>query len=234
MTALLRRFSLRRRTMGFALALALTAAPAIAQEAFPTPSRITLELAPVGVRYTVHAADSILSSGTENGVSLESYNGDRATGVFLHGTHGGELESIGYGRDASDRRYMWLSVSRGDSIDYVAMLYDVDRDLLPDFLLFRAVDRGQSGEFLTEYRSPVARDVPFDITIQSACQPPRCDPASWTVHDRERVDVPAFWFEMWRPILSFAAMRGERWIGRPVASLPSAPRAPAPRGGSEP
>jgi hypothetical protein len=145
--------------------------------------------------------------------------------VYLHGTHGGELESIGYGRDPAQRRYMWLSLSRGDSLEYMAMLFDVDQDLLPDFLLFRTVDRGRREEWLREYRAPVARDAPIDISIPSACQPPRCDPATWTVHEREHAPVPAGWFEAWRPLVALAAMRGERWIGRPAASLPPPPHA---------
>jgi hypothetical protein len=127
---------------------------------------------------------------------------------------------VGYGRDGAGRRYLWLSVARSDSLEHMAMAYDVDLDLAPDFLLVRTVDRAARAERLTEYRTAAARDVPLDIGIQPACAPPRCHPAEWTVHQRDRQEVPAFWFEAWRPAFALAAMRGEAWIGRPVAGLP--------------
>jgi len=211
-----------------ALLTASLAVTAAAQDPGPSTAGLPYQVGRNDVQYAARAADSILSSGTEGGVSLEAFNGGIATGVYLYGAHAGELESIGYGRDAANRRYLWLSISRGDSLEYMAMLYDVDQDLLPDFLLFRTVDRARRGEILTEFRAPVARATPFDISVQSACQPPRCDPASWTVRERTTIQVPAEWFDAWRPVVSLAATRGERWIGRPVESLPPAPRASGP------
>ena len=200
----------------------LTASPCLAQERTEMPPSLAIEFAPDGVRYVVVAADSILSSGTAEDVSLEGFNAGVATGVYLHGTFKGEHESVGYGRDPSERHYLWLSVERGDSLDYMAMLYDVDRDVVPDFLLFRTVDWRARAETLTEYAAPSVSGVGFDISVQPACTAPHCDPATWTIHDRTRVDVPDYWFDMWRPVLAFAAMRGERWLGRPVAALPRA------------
>jgi hypothetical protein len=213
------------KLLGIIASLILQAAPGLGQEPsrVPMPRQMALDLAPDAIGYVVHAADSILASGGERDVSLEAWSGEIATGVYLHGTLGGANESIGYGRDASSRRYLWLSVSRGDSLDYMAMAFDVDHDLAPDFLLFRTVDHAGRREFLTEYRTAVGRDEAFDISVQAACRPPRCDPATWTIHPRTRVDVTPFWFEMWRPVMGLAAMRGERWVGRPVASLPRAP-----------
>lgn len=100
------------------------------------------------------------------------------------------------------------------------MTYDIDRDLLPEFLLFRTVDRSGRRETVVEYRAPAVQDAGFDIQIQSACQPPACDPATWTVAEREVRFVPADWFEPWRELYGVAAMRGERWLGRPVAAIP--------------
>jgi hypothetical protein len=202
------------------LLVLFTVSPGVAQERVATPPPIAIEFAPEGVRYVVLAADSILSSGAAEDISLEAFNSGIATGVYLHGAFNGETESLGYGRDPNERRYLWLSVDRGDSLDYMAMLYDVDRDLAPDFLLFRIVDWRQRVETLTEYAAPSMSGVGFDISVQSACEAPRCDPATWTVRDKTRIDVPDSWFDMWRPVLAFAATRGERWLGRPVAALP--------------
>lgn len=203
-----------------ALAAVVTAAPHARAQEVPPPSRIALELAPGEVRFLVEALDAVLTSGSAEDVSLESFDGETATGVYLHGSLRGTRESVGYGRDAAGRRYLWLSVARSDSLEHMAMAYDVDLDLAPDFLLVRTVDRAARAERLTEYRAPAARDVSLDIGVQPACAPPRCDPAGWTVHERERREVPAFWFESWRPAFGLAAMRGEAWIGRPVAALP--------------
>lgn len=205
-----------------ALLLLLIASPALAQERHGVPPVVALELAPTEVRLLVMAADSILGSGSSDHISLEAFNQGIATGVYLYGTFRGALKSIGYGRDPGDRRYLWLSV-QADSIDYMAMAYDVDLDLTPDFLLLRTVDWGERVERSTEFRAPSVRDTPFDITLQPACIEPHCDPATWTVHDRARADVPTFWFEAWRPLMGLAAMRGERWLGRPVAALPVGP-----------
>jgi hypothetical protein len=153
-------------------------------------------------------------------VGLESFDSGRVTGVYLVGTLGERRESIGYGRDAAERRYLWFSVSRGDSLDYVAMTYDVDHDLLPEFLLFRTVDLAGRIESVVEYRAPSVSDVEFDIQIQSACQPPSCDPATWTIAERVVRLVPADWFEPWRELYGIAAMRGERWLGQSVESIP--------------
>ena len=178
-----------------------------------------LQLAPPEVRYAVRSADEILTT-PDSGVGLESFDSGRVTGVYLVGTLGERRESIGYGRDAAERRYLWFSVSRGDSLDYVVMTYDVDHNLLPEFLLFRTVDLGGRIESVVEYRAPSVSDVEFDIQIQSACQPPACDPATWTVAERVVRLVPADWFEPWRVLYGVAAMRGERWLGQPVETIP--------------
>lgn len=178
-----------------------------------------LQLAPPEVRYAVRSADEILTT-PDSGVGLESFDSGRVTGVYLVGALGERRESIGYGRDAAERRYLWFSVSRGDSLDYVAMTYDVDHDLLPEFLLFRTVDRAGRIESVVEYRAPSVGDVEFDIQIQSACQRPACDPATWTLAERVVRLVPADWFEPWRVLYGVAAMRGERWLGQPVEAIP--------------
>ncbi|HUP01417.1 MAG TPA: hypothetical protein VM737_07860 [Gemmatimonadota bacterium] len=190
--------------------------PARAQETV-TPE-VALTLAPPEVRYTVRAADSILTT-PDGGISLESFRGDTVTGVYLRGLLGGRAESVGYGLDPGSRRYLWLSVGRGDSLEYVAMLFDVDGDLTPEFLLFRTVDHGRRIESATEYRAPGVDDGDLDITFQPACAAPRCDPSTWTLRPREQVVVPAHWFIAWRPVFGLAAMRGERWIGEPVTAL---------------
>lgn len=180
---------------------------------------MALRLAPPEVRYAVRSADEILTT-PDSGVGLESFDSGRVTGVYLVGALGERRESVGYGRDAAARRYLWFSLARGDTLDYVAMTYDVDRDLLPEFLLFRTVDRSSRRETVVEYRAPGVRDADFDIQIQPACQPPACDPATWTIAEREVRFVPADWFEPWRELYGIAAMRGERWLGRPVESVP--------------
>ena len=185
-----------------------------------TTAEVALQLAPPEVRYAVRSADEILTT-PDSGVGLESFDSGRVTGVYLVGALGDRRESVGYGRDAAERRYLWFSVARGDSLDFVAMTYDVDRDLLPEFLLFRTVDRSGRRETVVEYRAPGVRDADFEIEIQSACRPPACDPATWTVAEREVRFVPADWFEPWRQLYGVAAMRGERWLGRPVESVPA-------------
>ena len=42
---------------------------------------------------------------------------------------------------------------------------------------------------------------------------------SWT---RRRLAVSDDWFGPWRALFGLAAMRGERWLGRPVAALGAA------------
>ena len=184
-----------------------------------TVAEAALRLAPPEIRYAVHSADEVLTT-PDSGVSLESFDSGTVTGVYLVGLLGERRESIGYGRDGAGRRYMWFSLDRGDSLDYVAMTYDVDHDLLPEFLLFRTVDHVARRETAVEYRAPSVRDADFDIQIQPACQPPACDPATWTIHARETRAVPADWFEPWRQLYGLAAMRGEHWLGRPVESIP--------------
>lgn len=200
------------------LLLTVVASPLGAQDEVRVPRDAAFRLAPAAVRYTVDAADSILASTDR--VSLESFRGDTVTGVFLNGTFDGEDRSVGYGSDPLERRYLWFSVGRGDTLDYVVMLYDVDLDLRPDFLLFRTIDARQQAEFLFEYRSPASRGENLDIEVSPACRPPRCDPAAWTVHERQHFEVPRFWFEPWRPLFALAATRGERWLGEDVRTLP--------------
>lgn len=167
---------------------------------------------PSEVWYARNAADSILAT-PDSGVSLEAFADDLVTGVYLKGTYRGQAESVAYGSDTVGRRYIWFSVGRGESLQYVAMLYDIDRDLSPEFLLFRTIDQEARGEFLVEYRTAEAAQSGIDITVQAACAAPRCDPATWTVHPRERVDVPEPFFDPWRSVFGVAAMRGEPWIG---------------------
>lgn len=197
--------------------LLLAAPPALAQR----PAEAALLLAPSEVRYSVRSAAEILST-PDSGVGLEAFDSGRVTGVYLIGSLADQRESIGYGRDAAGRRYLWFSVPRGDSLDYVAMTYDVDRDLSPEFLLFRTVDRARRLERIVEYRAPSVMGVDFDIQVQPACQPPRCDPATWTIEERAVVMVPTDWFEPWRALYGIAAMRGERWLGKPVDTLSAA------------
>lgn len=185
------------------------------------PADSALLLAPSEVRYSVRSADEILST-PDSGVGLEAFDSGFVTGVYLIGALADRRESIGYGRDPSDRRYLWFSVPRGDSLDYVAMTYDVDRDLTPEFLLFRTVDHANRIERIVEYRAPAVMGVDFGIRVQPACQPPRCDPNTWRIEERSVVMVPADWFEPWRSLYGMAAMRGERWLGKPVDMLPRA------------
>lgn len=170
------------------------------------------------MRYAVRSADEILST-PDSGVSLESFDSGSVTGVYLIGAMADRRESVAYGRDAAARRYLWFSVSRGDTLDYVAMTFDVDHDLMPEFLLFRTVDHRGKVESIVEYRAPSVADVDFDIQVQPACQPPQCDPATWTIAERQVRTVPADWFEPWRALYGIAAMRGERWLGKPVETL---------------
>ena len=171
--------------------------------------------------YAVAAADSILSSPGES-VGLEAFRGEEITGVYLHGEFRGERESVAYGADPQGQRYVWFSVARGDSIKYVAMLIDVDLDVTPDFLLFRTIDEAARVEVVVEYRSPATRDSPIDIQIQPACAPPRCDPATWTVRPRERIEVTGEFFDAWHAIFALAATRGETWLGKPKGIFQSA------------
>lgn len=177
-----------------------------------------LRLAPPEVRYAVRSADEILST-PDSGVGVESFDSGVVTGVYLIGLLAEERESIGYGRDAEARRYLWFSIGRGDSIDYVVMTYDVDHDLRPEFLMFHTVDKSARVETIVEYRDLSVVDLDFGIEVQPACQPPRCDPATWTRAEREVVVVPADWFDPWRSLYGMAAMRGERWLGKPVESV---------------
>jgi hypothetical protein len=167
----------------------------------------------------VHSAEEILST-PDSGVGLESFESGLVTGVYLIGTMADRRESVGYGRDDAARRYLWFSISRGDTIDYVAMTFDVDQDLLPEFLLFRTVDHRRRVESIVEFRATSHADVAFDIDVLPACQPPHCDPATWTIAERQLRSVPPDWFEPWRALYGIAAMRGERWLGKPVESLP--------------
>lgn len=208
----------RLAILSLSIVMTIVASPVGAQDDVRVPRDAALRLAPAAIRYTLDAADSILAS--THRVSLEAFRGDTVTGVFLDGTFGGEDRSIGYGADPLERRYLWFSVGRGDTLDYVVMLYDVDLDLRPDFLLFRTIDARQRAEFLFEYRSSATQGEILDIQVNPACRPPRCDPARWTVHERQHFEVPPFWFEPWRPLFALAATRGERWLGEGVRTLP--------------
>lgn len=200
-------------------ALACTAIPSAAQDDVAIPRDTALRLAPSGVRYSIEAADSILVTAAV--ISVEAFRGDTVTGVFLNGEFGGRPRSIGYGADSLDRRYLWFSIGRGDTLDYVALLYDIDLDLRPEYLLFRTIDHGRRTEFAVEYRAPAAADEAIDIEFPSACQPPGCDPDTWTVHERQRFEVPGFWFEPWRALFALAATQGERWLGMDQRTLPA-------------
>lgn len=192
---------MRRTAAPIALAALLAAAPA-ARAQKP------------GLWYAAEAADSILST-EDGGVSLEAFDGDTVTGVFLRGTWRGEPGSVAWGVDGEGRRYAWFSVSRGDSLDYVAMLIDVDLDVTPDYLLFRTIDHDARREGLVEYRNPTGTGATIDIQVQSACKPPRCDPDTWTVLPRQKVEVGDDFFLAWRPVFALAASRGEEWLGKP-------------------
>lgn len=194
-----------------ALAFAL---PATAQERDPAmPGDHPFE-----VRHVLRAADSILST-PGRGVTLEAFRNDTVTGVYLQGTFEGREESIGFGRGTEGLRYMWFSIDGPPGVEYVALLYDLDHDLAVEFMLLRTIDRNRRTDYAVEYRAPSVRDTSFDITLQPACTPPRCDPASWIARPRRTVPVAAGWFDPWRPLFSLAAMRGEHWLGRPVALL---------------
>ena len=172
---------------------------------------------PFEVRFATAAVEAILGSGDR--VTLEAYAADTVTGVYLYGSLRGEEETIGYGLNAAERRYLWFSIDHGPHVEYVAILFDIDADLAPDFLLFRTIDRKKNIEYATEYRSPGAVSETFDISFQSACQPPGCDPASWSIRPRTTLPVAESWFDPWRPLFALAAARGEEWIGRSRADL---------------
>lgn len=202
---------LRRRLRPLSTAVTLLAAgPASAQVEVPA----TMSAVPFEVRYAAEAVDAILTSEPAT-VSLEAFAHDTVTGVYLRGKLGEVPESIAYGRDPGLRRYLWFSIQHGEHLEYVAMLFDVDSDMLPEYLLFRTIDRKRNVEHATEYRAPRAADEVFDISFQSACRPPSCDPAHWTIAPRTTVAVPREWFEVWRSRFGVAAARGEWWLGRP-------------------
>lgn len=169
------------------------------------------------VWHAARAAERILTSS--DAVGLEAFDGPRATGVYLHGTLDGERESVAWGVDPEGRRYSWFSIARGDSVEYVAMLFDVDLDLTPDFLLFRNIDWVQLEETLVEYRTREIMDAPIDIQVQSACVPPKCDPETWTEKPRRVVEVSDEFFHAWRDVWGLAATRGEPWLGKPKSLL---------------
>ncbi|MDX1660476.1 MAG: hypothetical protein R3326_01685 [Gemmatimonadota bacterium] len=216
------------RVLFVAVAIAtVVALPTRAQAQQTDPSLLA------DVWYASRAAEAILSSS--GAVSLEAFDGPAITGVYLHGTLNGEKESVAYGVDGEGKRYSWFSVAHGDSVEYVAMLFDVDLDLTPDFLLFRTIDRRAREEAIREYRTPEIMDDDIDIQVNSACAPPRCDPATWTRHPREVIEAPASFFHPWRDAWGLAATRGEPWLGRPKSLLlPDAPDADAPAGTIEP
>lgn len=199
------------RGLAVAVLAALVAAPAPAGAQRPEASF----LADVG--YSAKAAETILTSS--GAVSLEAFDGPMITGVYLHGILDGKKESVAYGIDGEGKRYSWFSVAQGDSVEHVAMLFDVDLDLTPDFLLFRTIDWGADEETLLEYRTPAIMDADIDIQVNSACAPPRCDPESWTRHPREVIEVPEEFFHPWREPWGVATVRGEPWLGKPRSLL---------------
>ena len=193
--------------------LLLASTPALAQD---QPE--LLQTIPFEIRFAAAAVDSILTS-PDGGVGLEAFANDTITGVYLKGQLGGQPKSVGFGVDPGDRRYLWFSVRHAYNIEYVAMLFDIDADLTPEFMLFRTIDTKRRTEYAIDYRAPEAIDEIFDISFQPACMEPACDPTSWTVRPRRMAAVPASWFSVWRPLFGLAAVRGEAWIGRPVATL---------------
>ncbi|MGH7543896.1 MAG: hypothetical protein ACREK7_08140, partial [Gemmatimonadota bacterium] len=193
----------RRLSALGAAVLGLTAAPGIAQEAPPGAGGDR----PWEVRYVLDAADSILSTSGA-GVSLEAFRDDTVTGVFLRGTHRGREESIGFGRGADRLRYLWFSVDGPPDVEYIVLLYDLDSDLTAEFLLLRTIDRNLSTDWAIEYRVPAVRNTVFEIALQPACTPPRCDPAAWTERPPQAVVMPRGGFDPWSPLLSLAAVRG--------------------------
>ena len=207
----------RRTAAGLASCLALASAPLAGQEldgALPGTH-------PYEVRYVLLAADSILST-PHRGVTLEAFRNDTVTGVYLQGTFRGREESVGFGHGTEGLRYLWFSIGGPPGVEYVALLYDLDHDLRAEFLLLRTIDRNRRTDYAIEYRSPSVRETAFDIQLQPACAAPRCDPAVWVARPRSTVHVAAAWFDPWRRLLSLAAVRGERWLCRPVALLPPA------------
>lgn len=205
---------MRRRAVPLAALIAALPSPALAQR--------------TGVWFTVEAADSVLS--TPGGmVGLEAFRGDEVTGVYLHGDYRGERESVAYGIDPDSQRYVWFSIDRSDSLKHVVMLIDVDLDVTPDFLLFHTIDEADRQEEIVEYVGPAAREASIDIQVQPTCAPPRCDPETWTVRPRARIEVPTEFFDPWRQVLGLAAARGEAWLGKPKSIfLSQAPPGPAP------
>jgi hypothetical protein len=197
--------------------LLLVSTPGLAQDQLEL-----LQTIPFEIRFAAAAADSILTS-PDGGVGLEAFANDTITGVYLTGQFGGQPRSVGFGVDPADRRYLWFSVRHTSTIEYVAMLFDVDADLTPEFMLFRTIDTKRRTEYAVDYRAPMAIDEIFDISFQPACVEPACDPTSWTVRPRQMVAVPVTWFGAWRSLFGLAAARGEAWIGRPVATLRPAP-----------
>jgi len=196
-----------------ATTLLLGSTPALAQDQLEL-----LQTIPFEIRFAAAAADSILTS-PNGGVELEAFANDTITGVYLSGQFGGQPKSVGFGVDPGDRRYLWFSVRHASNIEYVAMLFDVDADLTPEFMLFRTIDTKRRIEYAVDYRAPNAIDEIFDISFQPACVEPACDPTSWTVRPRQMVAVSASWFGVWRSLFGLAAIRGEAWIGRPVVTL---------------
>lgn len=199
------------RDLAIAVLAALLAAPA------PAGAQETDGSFLADVWYVAEAAETILSSSGP--VSLEAFDGPVITGVYLHGTLRGGKESVAYGIDGEEKRYSWFSVARGDSLEYVAMLFDVDLDLTPDFLLFRTIDRGAGEETILEYRAPATVGADIDIQVSPACAPPKCDPESWTVHSRQVIEVPEEFFHPWRDAWGLATIRGEPWLGKPKSLL---------------
>lgn len=210
---------MRRDRALLVASLLLASTPALAQD---QPE--LLQTIPFEIRFAAAAVDSILTS-PNGGVRLEAFANDMITGVYLTGQLGGQPRSVGFGIDPGDRRYLWFSIRHASNIEYVAMLFDIDADLTPEFLLFRTIDTKRRTEYAVDYRAHHAIDEIFDITFQPACVEPACDPSSWTVRPRQMVVVPTAWFGIWRPLFGLAAARGEAWIGRPVATLRPVPPA---------
>lgn len=179
-----------------------------------------------GLGLALEAADSILAT-PDSDVGLQSFDGERVTGVYLYGTFRGRDESIAYGIDPAERRYVWFSV-RSDGVEDVLTLFDVDVDLTPDFILVQTIDRDARVEARVEYRSEDAPGAAkIDVQVRPSCAPPACDPADWTILPRETYEVPGAFFGPWRVVFALAATRGERWLGQPRSIfLPRAEASP--------
>lgn len=200
----------RRVRPGWALlGLALAAVPARAQD----PDAPLL----ADIWHAAESAETILE--TSDAVGLEAFDGPIATGVYLHGTLEGRPESVAWGADPEGKRYLWFSIGSADSVEHVAMLFDVDHDLTPEFLLFRRIDWIERGETIHEYRTPEIMDADIDVQVQPACRPPACDPSTWTASPRRVIEVPSEFFHAWRDAWGLAATRGEPWIGKPKSTL---------------